>query len=539
MGGDDRAIGGEQILRHLVLGDAGVGFLDGGHQHGCAVCQGIGRGAGHDLHFTGAGADQAVGQEGAAEFAGGGGGDRRQVEIVGVGQGDFMGWGGFAEGEDAGGGGIRHAVVAPGGADVVGDRGDLMIGQDRAEGGHDGAVGVPGDHAAEHDADGVVGRAAGDGLVAGEVREHLGDALAIGLVAGGAVGGVERVTFGELGGGDRHGFDGVGARLGGGLQIGREVVDVGDGELAQAVVDHRFHRAERRAVHHVAALVQIGDQIGPVPGADAVLPGGGDVGCVPGFAEDLRAGQRVARFDREQQVARRVAFGAVAERFGDIGAVADRRAPGFLVMDRVGAEEQDAPAEQDGADVEGEIQGVGDVRGIDRRNRIEIGFDRQHVRLREFRIGGVGHRRVDVFREHQQRVAGRDAVMQGVPELLVGPVADAVGFVGRDVGGIHRAERRDEGEAAGEGLGAGGFVAGHAIGRGGEVFAALHDGDLLRAHAGGVGFRHGGKGAGRADFGGGQIGLADIAQRHARPYREGSHREYTGGNPHRQSRPRP
>ncbi len=68
-----------------------------------------------------------------------------------------------------------------------------------------------------------------------------------------------------------------------------------------------------------------------------------------------------------------------------------------------------------------------------------------------------------------------DALVEGAVEFIVGPGADAVGFVRGDVGRIERAIRGTERRASGVGAAARRGVAGFAIARAREIGAPFHN----------------------------------------------------------------
>ncbi|KAG1386782.1 hypothetical protein G6F59_016696 [Rhizopus arrhizus] len=78
----------------------------------------------------------------------------------------------------------------------------------------------------------------------------------------------------------------------------------------------------------------------------------------------------------------------------------------------------------------------------------EVGIQRLHVIGRDLGVRGVRHGRI------QRMPVASLAVAHGLVEVLVGVVADARLFVGRDVGRIDRAQRRLDAQSAGEGLAA-------------------------------------------------------------------------------------
>ena len=88
---------------------------------------------------------------------------------------------------------------------------------------------------------------------------------------------------------------------------------------------------------------------------------------------------------------------------------------------------------------------------------------------RHQRIGRIGKRGIEML------ATLADSLMQGPEEFLVAPSPDARLPVGSDVGRVDRADHGQlERQAAGKGLAAGRGVAGRAIGRSGEIFAARH-----------------------------------------------------------------
>ena len=78
----------------------------------------------------------------------------------------------------------------------------------------------------------------------------------------------------------------------------------------------------------------------------------------------------------------------------------------------------------------------------------------------------------------------RTPAVHGGEKSRIAVVADAGRLVGRDVGGIERAEGQHEGESAGVRLAALGGVADHAIRGARQILAALRPGPRLRSAAG-------------------------------------------------------
>ena len=202
-----------------------------------------------------------------------------------------------------------------------------------------------------------------------------------------------------------------------------------------------------------------------------------------------------------------MAFAAMRQRLGEIGAAIP-----FRAFRRIGLEaririEHRRPEAHRPALVERERQRVGGRCRAHRRQAEQIGFDRQRVRIRNVSVGRIRHRRI------KPRAVAPDAAMHGVEEILIAVIADAGFLVGRDVGGIKRAERQLEAESAGIFLAARRGVADHAVRRLRQIFATL-DNACLRQRG-----RHTGR-----------IGAAIIRQRHIRAGAE-RHRAGAADNP--------
>ena len=155
----------------------------------------------------------------------------------------------------------------------------------------------------------------------------------------------------------------------------------------------------------------------------------------------------------------------MAEAFDQIGAAVPLRRFGRIGLVLAFLEEQRAPAEDQRAVVEGKVQIVRPVDLLHRRDRAQIGIDRVAVLARHLGVGGERHRRID------QPAVGETPVMHHLVELVGRPHPDAGLRIGRDVGGVERAERRLHRQAAGKGLAFARGVAGDAVAGAREVFA--------------------------------------------------------------------
>jgi hypothetical protein len=217
-------------------------------------------------------------------------------------------------------------------------------------------------------------------------------------------------------------------------QIGHDGADVVVGEMREAVAHHVAHRSEHDALAGRHAGLEEPEHLVVGPAADALAHVVGNIRRQP--AADVGAREGVLALHGAEPVARRVALAAMAEALDQIGAAVDLRGPVRVGRKRAGAEEQLAPECERGADVEWKAQRVGLARRVDRREREQVGLDRERVVA-----GDLGERR-----EWERRIeilaAAAEAVMHGAVEFVVAPIADAGRRVGRDVGAGDAAERR-------------------------------------------------------------------------------------------------
>ena len=102
------------------------------------------------------------------------------------------------------------------------------------------------------------------------------------------------------------------------------------------------HGAVGGAFGEVAAVMQIGHQIGLAPAADTIGFIRGDIRGVIGI--DGRASQPGAGFHGGKDVARRVAFGTMSKSFSKIGAVLHVIVPVRVHTHGAGTEEENTPA---------------------------------------------------------------------------------------------------------------------------------------------------------------------------------------------------
>jgi hypothetical protein len=156
----------------------------------------------------------------------------------------------------------------------------------------------------------------------------------------------------------------------------------------------------------------------------------------------------------------------MAERLDQISAAIPLRALARLGHEPLLAEEQYPPRQHAEADVEGKAQLVLAVLLPDRTDAAEKGPQRLEIVLADPREGVERHGRIEIL------AVSSYAGVNGLLELVKRPRPDAGVAIGRDVGRIHRAERRVHLQPAGIRLAGLGGVAGHAVGGLGEIAAA-------------------------------------------------------------------
>ncbi len=174
------------------------------------------------------------------------------------------------------------------------------------------------------------------------------------------------------------------------------------------------------------------------------------------------AGEAAGLDDAAHRIARGMAFGAMARAFDQIAAAIPLR-----VMRRIGGiflvvHVEEFPTAQQATDVEGKADLVRLVGGGVVRQRLDVGEHVAHILHMHALVRGVGQRRIEML------AMDADAALHGVDELQLGPVADAVGLVGRNVGHMEGAEWRLQCHAAAQPqplfLADGGVAAGAAAG---------------------------------------------------------------------------
>jgi len=165
-----------------------------------------------------------------------------------------------------------------------------------------------------------------------------------------------------------------------------------------------------------------------------------------------------------------MAFTAVPRPFHQVGAAVPLLGLLRVRLEAFVIEKQQVPQGDAPALVERKADVVLPVRLVHRFQAEQVGLDGEDVLARHQGVGGVRKGRVVVA------AIRADALLHGLDELIVGPVADAGFLVRRDVGRVQRAERHLHRQAAGVGLAAFGDVAGQAVRGAGEVFAAFEQG---------------------------------------------------------------
>lgn len=256
------------------------------------------------------------------------------------------------------------------------------------------------------------------------------------------------------------------------LQVRRHRARILVAHVLQAVVHDVGHRAEHRALVRHAGLQQV-RQLLHVPVAEAEFLVVRQRRRIPVLQRNqaAREGCRIHR--AAHHVDRRVAHRAVAEAFDEVRAAVpfDRLRRIRLVFAFL--EEQRAPADQQVAVVERELQFVRTARHRYRRDRTQVRVDRVRVGARDLRVAREREARVE------QAAILRTAGVHRAVEVVRRPLADAVLVVRRDVRRVHRAERRRHRQAARERLAAAHGVARDTVADACEVFALLDQRGLV------------------------------------------------------------
>ena len=255
----------------------------------------------------------------------------------------------------------------------------------------------------------------------------------------------------------------------------------------QAVLDGFSHAARRLPLAFHMARLQVGGDFRIRPRADAADLVGRDVRRMPGT--ERGAGQGLAADFRHQRIARRVAGAAVRQAFGQVGAAVDLHALRCVRHEALIVEEQGIPAQHRQAHIEREWQCRLARRLVDGLDGLhEVVIQVAHVRIRQLRIAGVGHGRIQVA------AIGAHAFAQGARKVGFRVVADAAFFRRRDIRRVDRAQRRVDGVAARIRLAARCRMAGHAIGGDSQIAAPLQPCIGLASHGGGRAVRRQGDG---------------------------------------------
>ncbi|AME26218.1 hypothetical protein AXG89_20180 [Burkholderia sp. PAMC 26561] len=368
--------------------------------------------------------------------------------------------------------------------DVVADGGDLLVIELIGEGRHEDiccfrlAI-----HAVEHHHGQVVRRRCPDHAVMNQrricARRTAAASLAGPAMAGRAIGDkqlravhaahlraahCDDVLAGRLAEGSAR--MGIAATLRGNrAQVGDHGTQVLRRHVLRAVLNHIGHRAGcvRTAVHGAGGEILREFIVRPV--ADARVLVRRDVVGVP--ARQFGAAETFAGLQALRDVARRMAFLAMRQAFDQI-----RPTIPLGALLRVGHETpflevEHVPEHHQPALVERKRHLVARRRVVDRRERVEIGADGEHIAGGDFRVVRVRERRI------QPLAALADTLVHRAHEIGVGPSSNPRVRIARDIRRVDGPERRVDGQAAGEGAGFVGGMTRDAIARAREIFAAL------------------------------------------------------------------
>ncbi len=264
-------------------------------------------------------------------------------------------------------------------------------------------------------------------------------------------------------------------------QVGGDAGQIRVAEVLAAVSDHFRHGAADGLMLAAAGFQQIDEGLLVVAAATNV----GGIPAIQGGAaqiEGIRLGQG---FLLHADPARGVAAAAVARSLHQIGATVpllalagDRGEAAVIVIEPVPAPEGPAHVERPG--------NVARLVGSGLRLHIlhQVVVEGGEILIAHLGVGGVGHGRVEGV------AAAGDPFAHHLDELGQAVVADAVGLVRGDVGGVDGADRGGETLAAGERLARLAGVAGGAVPQLGHVFTRRHGGGGVGGE-GGQGQQHG------------------------------------------------
>ena len=252
--------------------------------------------------------------------------------------------------------------------------------------------------------------------------------------------------------------------------------------MPKTIVDDFGHRAAGRTSVLGMTRRQITLELFVRPAADAPIMIRRDVVGLPALNE--RSAELALVVEAEHKIARRMTIAAMAERLDEISAAVPIRRLILVRPEPMRRLEQRVPEHHQIALVERKGHVIRRWRGVHGLKAEQVGFDREHVAIREECVGRIGKRGVEML------AIVADSLMQRSQELLVGPVSNTCRRVGRDVRRIDRADHRQlERQASGKGLAARRGVAGRTIARPGEIFAAGHQIGIaeFRGGASGIG----------------------------------------------------
>ena len=257
-------------------------------------------------------------------------------------------------------------------------------------------------------------------------------------------------------------------------QIGRHGTNVILGQEAEAIVDNLGHGTARRAPPVGVTMGKIALELRLGPLTDAPFRVGRDVVRLPALNE--RACEFLPGLQPKQDVSRRMAVSAMAERLDEIGSSIPFSRLIGVGLKAVPGLEQHVPKGHQVALIEGECHVVGRRRVFDRLEAEQIGLDGERVVARHQGVGGIRKGRIEMLSPLA------NTVVQYPDEFVIAPRADARVLVWGNVGRIDRADHGEfESEAPRKRLAARHRMAGNAVGRAGEIFAASHGISLREA----------------------------------------------------------
>src|SRR6185437_16109633 len=197
-------------------------------------------------------------------------------------------------------------------------------------------------------------------------------------------------------------------------------------------ISYDFTHESRSVGTSVAAGPQILDDVADAPAPEPGPQVAGQVRSDPVL--DHRAAERLIVALRAEHSLRRVARAAMPESLDEVCAAVPLRGHRWIAMERVRRKVERVPADEARSDVDRERQAIARLHIMNGGNGLQISKDRVTVGAGDNREMRVGQRRIEVL------ASRRYAVVKRAVELVVGPGADPILAIAREVRRIDNSE---------------------------------------------------------------------------------------------------